>query len=275
MHDARFREGRGLDWPPAPVRQVTEMFLTAIDEAAPGLVQGLYLHGSLGFGEWYDGRSDIDYVAVLSARPDDAAMDALRNVHTALAQEFPRPPFDGFHLLSDDLARSPAVCPDLPCTQGGYFHKEQRLDVHPVTWHELARHGVTIRGPELADIRIWTDQRALREYTHANLGDYWAPEVEQLRRFPEEAGKPDAVAWYVLGTSRLHHLLATDTLTSKDRAGRYAVDVFGDRWRLLLTDALAQRATGELAGAVDPERLGPEVIEFSSMVVESGLAIPV
>ncbi len=55
---------------PSQVRQVTDLFLSLADEAMPGLVEGLYLRGSLGFGEWYDDRSDIDYVAVLSDRPD-------------------------------------------------------------------------------------------------------------------------------------------------------------------------------------------------------------
>ena len=31
------------------VRAVTDTFLSLADEAAPGLVEGLYLHGSIGF----------------------------------------------------------------------------------------------------------------------------------------------------------------------------------------------------------------------------------
>jgi hypothetical protein len=258
---------------PEPVREVTATFLTLVDAALPGLVEGLYLHGSIGFGEWYDGRSDVDYVAVLAERPDDATVDVLRDVHARVALAFPRPPYDGFHVTWQDLARTPYDCPDVPCTQAGYFHEEARLDVHPVTWHELARHGVTVRGPQLDEVRLWTDQQVLREYTHGNLDGYWAGEVEALRRFPQEASKPDIVAWSVLGTTRLHHLLAKNTLTSKDGAGRYALDEFGERWRPLLIDALAARATGELVGDADPGRLGAEVIEFSAMVVETGLAI--
>lgn len=258
---------------PAVVRRVTSTFLSLVDTAAPGLVEGLYLHGSLGFGEWYDGRSDVDFVAVLAERAGDATVEVLRHVHAQLAEAFPRPPYDGFHLTWQDLASTPYDCPDVPCTQGGYFHDEARLDVHPVTWHELAGHGVTIRGPELDEVEIWTDQQVLREYTHENLQSYWAGEVEQLRRFPREASKPDILAWFVLGPTRLHHLLASDRLTSKSGAGRYAVEAFGERWRPLLAEALAYRATGERLGIIEPEPLAAAVIEFSAMVVETGLAI--
>lgn len=200
---------------PRPVHQVCDLFLALADERLPGLVEALYLHGSLGFGEWYDGRSDVDYVAVLARRAGGGTVEVLRDVHDEVSATFGRPAFDGFHLTWDDLRGPPYACPDLPCTQGGYFHEEARLDVHPVTWHELARHGVTVRGPGLADVEIWTDDAALRRYTHDNLAGYWRETADSLARFPAEAGRPDLVSWCVLGVSRLHHLLTTGALTSK------------------------------------------------------------
>lgn len=258
---------------PEQVRQVASTYLAMADEAAPGLVEGLYLHGSLGFGEWYDGRSDVDFVAVHARRLDAAAVDLLGEVHEAMAGIFPRPAFDGFYATWQDLTRPPADCPDVPCILDGRFRRAGRSDVNPVTWHELARHGLTVRGPRLRSFPIWTDQRALREYTHGNLTDYWAARARKLHRFPAEAADPEIVAWFVLGVPRLHHLLATDRLTSKSGAGAYAVDAFGARWRPLVTEALAYRATGELAGVLDHERLGAQVAEFSDLVVRAGLAI--
>jgi len=85
MHPAVAR-GRPHVWPPREVREVT--------------------------GEWYAGRSDIDFVAVLAERPDEQVVD-----------------------------------------------------------------------------------QALRAFTQANLREYWAPEAEQLRRFPAEAARPDRLAW--------------------------------------------------------------------------------
>lgn len=276
MHDAR-AFGRGtVAWPPAEVQQVTGTFLSLADEAAPGLVEGLYLHGSLGFGEWYDGRSDIDYVAVLS-QPPGAVEETLRGVHARVAEMFPRPPFDGFHLTWDDLARPSYDCPDVPCTQGGYYHPEARLDLHPVTWHELVRHGVVVRGPQPGAVDIWTDEKVLRQYTHDNLRSYWAGQVDALRRFPDEAGRPESVAWCVLGTSRLHHLLARNQLTSKTGAGRYALEAFEERWAPIVAEAIVLREFDESTGEYDgePARRAEDVTGFADMVVRSGLAIPV
>lgn len=259
---------------PRPVREVTGLFLNLADDALPGLVEGLYLHGSLGFGEWYDGRSDVDYVAVLAERPDESITATLRAVHEEVATTFHRPAFDGFHLTWADLAVAPARCPDLPCTQGGIWHERERLDVHPVTWHELAHHGVEVRGPTLAEVDLWTDPAELRRYTSENLDTYWRGEAESLSRFPVEAGRPEAVLWCVLGVARLHHLLATDRLTSKGGAGRYAAEAFDPRWRPIVAEALALRVTGETSGYYDgaDDRRGADNAAFTAMVVEDGLA---
>jgi len=266
------RDDRPRTWPPGQVQQVTGTFLELVDERRPGLVEGLYLHGSLGFGEWYDGRSDVDYVALLADRPDQETTELLREVHAALGETFPRPAFDGPHLTWADLARTPYDCPEVPCTLAGSFGPG-RVDVNPVTWHELAQHGVTLHGPPLEEVTLRVDQGELRAYTHSNLASYWTEAVAALGKAPDQAADPDTVAWFVLGTARLHHLLVTDTLTSKTGAGRYAADAFGERWRPLVTEALSARVSGELTGAIAAERLGREVVDFASMVIEAGLAI--
>jgi hypothetical protein len=255
------------------VLAVCDGYLAFVDEAAPGLVEGLYLHGSVGFREWYAGRSDIDFVAVLAERPGEDTVQRLRAVHERLTETFPRPPYDGLYVTWEDLAAPPDQCPDVPCALGGQFLEEGRVDLNPVTWHELARHGVVVHGPELDAVRIWTDQQALREYTHGNLSSYWAEQTKLLAQFPAEATRADMVEWFVLGVPRLHHLLATDRLTSKNGAGHHAVEAFGERWRPLVAEALAHRTTGQLAGLLPEDQLEAQTIEFADLVVREGLAL--
>jgi hypothetical protein len=260
---------------PPEVRWATSTFLASIDASAPGLVEGLYLHGSLGFGEFFPERSDVDFVAVLADRPDGDALEALAAAHDVVRRQHPRPFFDGFHAVCDDLAKSPEQCPDLPCTQGGVFSEAGRFGVNPVTWHELARHGMTVRGPVLAESDVWTDDGALRAFSHGNLTSYWSGVHEALVKSPEQACDPDAVEWCVLGVSRLHHLLATGSLTSKSGAGRYALTAFGPRWHPLIIEALRVREAVGGSSSYDgvPELRGSEMIAFTAMVIEAGLAL--
>jgi hypothetical protein len=260
---------------PRVVQLTTSTFLAAIDASAPGLVEGLYLIGSLGFGEFFPERSDVDFVAVLAERPDAGAVAALDAAHEVVRRQHPRPFFDGVHLVRDDLAKPPDQCADLPCTQNGAFEAAGRLGVNPVAWHELARHAVTVRGPVLTEAEMWTDDDALRAFTHGNLVGYWAGVVDDLVKSPEDAAQEWAAEWCVLGVSRLHHLLATGSLTSKSGGGRYALTAFEPRWHPIIHEALRVREDTGAPSSYDaaPERRGHETAEFTAMVVEAGLAL--
>jgi hypothetical protein len=261
---------------PKAVPDITGSFLTTIDAAAPGLVRGLYLHGSLGFGGEFFPGSDIDFVAVLAARPDEADLGALEAAHEEVKAAWPSPLFEGIHLVAADLAGPPDACPDLPFIHERKFGRAGRFEISPVTWHELARHAITVRGPALTGADVWTDDRALWEYSHGNLTSYWAKVGEAMVKMPREASTPEMAVWCVLGVSRLHHLLATGTLTSKSGAGWYALEAFESRWHPIIREALRAR---EQPGAVsaydgDDERRGRDAADFTLMAIEAGLALP-
>ena len=261
--------------PPPEVTAITCRFLELIDASAPDLVTGLYLRGSLAFGEYFPGQSDVDFTAVLAERPGAGQLAALAWAHAAVQDAYPGPQFDGFHLLRADLAGPPAQCPDLPCMFDGSFRPAARLDVNPVSWHELARRAVVIRGPALAEADVWTDDDALQAYSHDNLTSYWAGVGQRLRADADAAVTPWTVAWCVLGVSRLHHLLATGALTSKSGAGRYALTAFEPRWQSIVREALRARErpadASEYEG--DPDSRGRDTKEFTCMAIESGLAL--
>ncbi len=260
---------------PAEITAITGRFLELVDAAAPGLVTGLYLRGSLAFGEYFPGQSDIDFTAVLAGWPSAVQLDVLASVHAAVYDAYPAPHFDGFHLLRANLASPPTQCPDLPCMFDGSFRPAGRFDVNPVSWHELARRAVVIRGPAVTEADVWTDDDALQAYSHGNLTSYWAGVADQLRAGADAAVTSWTVAWCVLGVSRLHHLLATGALTSKSGAGRYALTAFGPRWQPIVSEALRVRERPADASeyADDRETRGRDTEEFTRMAIESGLAL--
>jgi len=249
---------------PSDVDRVCSRFIDLLDAAVPGLLTGLHLHGSLVFGEYHAGRSDVDAVAVLAHRPDDAELAALRTVHAALAADG-GPVFDAAHLVAADLAGAPDDCPDVPTTLEHVF-AVNRAGINPVTWHELAERGISVRG-QLP--QVWTDAAALRAFTRRNLDEYWASRIELVRTYPDAGADPQLVSWFVLGVPRLHHLLATGAMTSKDGAGRFALATYDERWHPLVRTALGYRATGvDPDPPAEPAARGNAVVAF----VEAALA---
>ena len=203
---------------PEVVRTVCDAHAALLDERLPGLLEGLYLHGSVGFDGEFHGGSDIDFVAVTSRRPDDGEVDVLRQVHAELDKRRPEPAYDGFYVVADDLAGSPDVVPDVPGVLHQWFDVGTHCDVKHITWRELRDHGITVRGKALRDLVIWSDDAALHASTRENLDTYWRSQLEAMHHHPREASLPQAAEWGALGAPRLVHLLLTGTPTSKSGA---------------------------------------------------------
>jgi hypothetical protein len=252
---------------PAAVEEVCASFL---ELAPPGLVTGLYLRGGVGFGEWVPGQSDVDFIATLAHRPDPGEVEALRAVHETMAVRHPHTEFDGVHLLAEDLAADPADVPDAPMVLHHHFEAEGRTDAE-ISWHELAWHGVTITGPRISDLNVWTDHDRLLAFTRGNLDGYWRSSAEALAAMPSEGAVESACCWCVLGVARLHHLLVTGEMTTKSAAGRWGLTYYPERFHRVLREALRIREGGADHYADDRDARGRDTADFTAFVVREGL----
>lgn len=224
------------DLPPA-VRHVTERAVSLLDDRLPGYLDGLYLHGSLCWGEFF-AASDIDFVATTTRRPNERDIALLRQIHGELAGD--GPVYDGFYLPADDLTQDPTLLPLQPSVLGGDFAVAHHPDATMVTWHELAERGITVHGPPIEQLDIFTSQEVLRLNTRANLQSYWLARTRSLEGAPEHGLTGGQVAPVVLGVLRLHRLLVEGTLTPKSAAGRWGARVLPAH-RPIIEEALAWR----------------------------------
>ncbi|QDP96447.1 DUF4111 domain-containing protein [Microlunatus elymi] len=254
---------------PPQVQRLCDQFLR---QSPPGLITGLYLRGGIGFGEWIEGVSDVDFVATVAHRPTPAEIDQLRDVHRGLREQSPTD-FSGIHILADDLARDPRECPEVPTVLDGDFRVGPPLD-GMICWHELARRGVTVTGTPHTERPIWTSQPDLISFTRGNLDGYWRNWADRLAAVEPDKITDRVCAWCVLGVTRLHHLLITGEMTSKSGAGRWGPTFYDEPWHRVLAEGLRCREGGPPQYAAEPELRAAEVSAFVAMVVQSGTAGP-
>jgi hypothetical protein len=225
-------------WPPLlqPVREPLEAWLAAHDEVAPGVVEGLYVVGSIALSDWTP-HSDIDVVAVV-ADPSDPDLFADLDAAQSLVRERVGVAIDGPYVAWGDLV-VPAMAVQRPWVLEGEYHVDgESFEINPVTWYTLATYGIAIRGDDPRVLGVWHDIEERRSWVAENLDTYWRGVGGALAAGLESSDEPEfggeILEWVALGVARMLYTYETGDVVSKSGAGAWAAeripdhaDVFG------------------------------------------------
>ena len=252
---------------------VIATYLDLADQHSGGLIEALYLEGSLALGDFQAGTSDIDFIAVTTDPPDSEALAALRHVHEELATRHHRPFFDGIYLTWPQVAAGPISVHNPPASHEGRFISTSPPETaNPVTWHTLAQHAITCRGPSPSQLDIWTDSTELAAWQNTNLDEYWLRNLTRARRLLNPSSlallTDYGTVWTVTGIARLHYTIATDKIASKTQAAQYALNTFPQQWHPVIREALRIR-TCEHAKPLYTNRLRRrrDILSFGHMSI--------
>lgn len=223
----------------ATIDLATGHFLALLQRNTGDLITGLHLIGSIADGDFRPGRSDLDFVAVLSRELTDDDAEALVVVHRSYRTDPTLPALDGVWLTADDLRAGPDAIADGPTSQQGDFVAAARGNRNPVTWHSLP-DAVTLIG-ELDRAALWQDPERLISWVRENAATYWRQWLANASGLsPGMLGRALPM-WGVLGISRLAYTAATAQIASKSAAGEWALTTFDPRWHPIIEEALACR----------------------------------
>jgi hypothetical protein len=224
-------------------------YLDVVDSAAPGLIEGLYVVGSLALDDWYPGRSDIDIIAVMAEPASDEDFGMLRTAHTLLDERQPVPYINGPYVAWADLVVPPGTGLHRPWTLDGELHHDgECFDINPVTWYTLAAYGVIVRGPSVDKLNIWHEVEERVRFVIDNLLTYWARLADSVVEACEDPAAEFDLAtfeWCALGALRMHYTAFTGDVTSKRGAGEYGIVVTPGSMHETLRAALDARTHGE------------------------------
>ncbi|WP_030273818.1 nucleotidyltransferase domain-containing protein [Streptomyces sp. NRRL B-24484] len=197
----------------AATRQLLDRFVGLL-RPVPSLL-AVWAHGSLAGGDYRQGRSDLDLIAVLEHRCTPVEEERLVRVHEVLAAETPLASRLHCSYVAadewDDLAR-----PHLT-----WAHEElMRRPVTAVTRCELRRFGTVLHGPPPAGLVPPVTDRQLADSVAADLRAYWRPALDHPERWHRDI-------WVDLGLltlARAATTLDTGRLITKSEA----LDVLAD-----------------------------------------------
>ncbi|MDO0915838.1 nucleotidyltransferase domain-containing protein [Streptomyces sp. DT2A-34] len=146
-----------------------DRFLSALEPLAPLAV---WAHGSLAGGDYQEGRSDLDLIAVLDGPPTPRTVWRLAKLHARLRDE---PLAAQLHCTY--------VTPDSAGDPGRrhltWAHEELfKRTVTPVTRRELHGFGRVLHGHAPAGLLPPVSDRELADFVVRDQRDFWRPAVD-------------------------------------------------------------------------------------------------
>ncbi|MEO8393909.1 MAG: aminoglycoside adenylyltransferase domain-containing protein [Chloroflexota bacterium] len=226
---------------PSVIAPLLDGYLTTVEQQLPGLVVGFYLHGSIALGTFNERSSDIDALAVVSRRCTPSDIDALKAIHQKMQKDTPRPFLEVSYLQASDLGQLEDQVEAHPYSHDGKLYPSGHFEINSVTWWILKNRGITLKGTPAADLNFAVDWDRLIANMRINLNSYWLSYTRNPQRIAwllSDYG----VQWAVTGVLRQYYSFREGGITSKDGAGRYALDHVPEKWHRLIQEALNIRS---------------------------------
>jgi hypothetical protein len=225
---------------------------------------GLYLFGSLVYGDFTPGTSDLDLLAAARRFMTEADIDRLRAMHQAIVDRHPawdgriEVAYQSLHGLRTFMTeRSPMgiISPGEP------IHLIEAGADWRINWFFVLDHGVTLFGPPPASIippiprEVFVD--AARE-----LGLSWR---ERIHTVSDQRGE----SYAILTTCRALYTCHTGEHVSKQKAAAW-VRSRHPEWSVLIDMALERRVAEAANGPVDTFADTVRFIEWATAALETG-----
>lgn len=253
---------------PAPIQPALQAYLSLMNERLPGLVNGFYLEGSIALGGFNERFSDIDFVTTLNRQATPIEIDTLRGIHKVIEERHPQWKMAGSYILSVDLG-----CWESKAEPNLYYHEgvlrpDGCFELQSVEGWILKNHGIVLIGPEPRDLPFTVEWDLLITRMRENLNTYW---VSWTRRPDRLAALLSdwGIQWAVLGVLRQFYSFREESITTKSKAGKYALTCVPSRWRQLIQEALNIRE-GETTSAYRFRvGRGIEAIRFLKYIIQT------
>lgn len=231
--------------------QVVEMTMNSLCRSLnqkTSIIESVYIYGSTALGDYIEGSSDIDFIAVLREQAGAADIQAISAAHDEVEKGIPNTDIMGAYLLIHDLGKPETEISSLLTYYDNQLHVDGKGgDINPITWWILKKHGIRISGSHLSfDYDL--DVKSLLRYVIGNLNTYWVTWIDRLEEQLSLLNLSDeesmtkqldqAVEWCTLGMLRQLYTLKEHDITSKTEAGLYGIATLPQKWHGLIHEAI-------------------------------------
>jgi hypothetical protein len=224
---------------PQILHPLIQEYTDRVKQEIPGRMAAFYLEGSIALGEFNPRLSDIDFIAVLKGKATSPDFEKILRIHKKMERKYPWK-LSGMYFEVGDLGCLGNTKAPFLNYHDGKLKWSVHLDLISVSWWILTNHGIAIIGPSAQSLPISLDLDQLVRAQHENLKTYWASWTTKPGRILALTSDW-GVQWTVLGVSRQFYTIHEHKITSKIKAGEYALAHLPEYWHPILREAIALR----------------------------------
>ncbi len=214
----------------------------------------LWLTGSLTYGDFDRGSSDIDYLAVLSRPLSPEQRSALEVLHEDIAARWPEwaKRIEGSWIPDAWLSRVSPPEEGRPYINGGAFWSPDPPYGNEwlINLHALREAGVALTGPDPGALIPPIDIADVRRASARDLHDEWVPKLGDEAFFTSS----HLQAYVTLTICRILHRAERDEVASKRIAANWVRKRYPEPWIVELIQRAERWRHGEHLDASDEVR---------------------
>jgi hypothetical protein len=198
-------------------------------------VVGLYLSGSLAYGDFVPERSDIDLQAVVAHPLTGDELRSVELLHRQIEEHCPQwvGRIECSYVPLGLMRESEPPATPRPWWGFGAFYAEAPAGNEWIINHYLlSKHGVALDGPEFHELITPIDVDCVRRASAKDLFQEWLPKIDDA----EWLANSHYQSYLVLNLCRILHTVIRGEPGSKKVAGRWAKATY-PRWKGLIEEA--------------------------------------
>jgi predicted nucleotidyltransferase len=215
---------------------------TVLAEWAEGLkrllgkkIVGLYLSGSLAYGDFVPDRSDIDLQAVVRNPLTEDELRSIEQLHKGIERRCPEwaERIECSYVPLELMRELGPPAKARPWWGFGTFYTEAQAHNEWIINHYLlSKHGITLEGPDFNELTPRIDIHQVRQASARDLFQEWVPKIDDSVWLSNSHYQ----SYLVLNLCRILHTVIHGQPGSKKVAGEWAKARY-PQWKNLIEEA--------------------------------------
>lgn len=201
---------------------------------------GLYLTGSLTYGGFDNGSSDIDFLVVTNNPLTKEKLHEIEMMHHSIGKKFPkwRKRIDGSYITKKMLLSKKPPNEPRPYFNAGKMWSFVYGNEWLLNLFQLYEYGIALEGPDPKNLIQTISITDVINASRRNLLKEWMPKLKEKNPFENpDYDRNHLQAYAALSMCRILYTAKNKEIASKKKASQWAKITYGNQWGNLIEKA--------------------------------------